>query len=295
MQKTQTTGKGALLIALGGIAWSFSGVLSKWTPWGPLSIIGGRALLATFAFAVIRKGFKLKLSPGNLLGALGVLLSSLLFIIANKLTTAANAIVLQYAMPVVVILGCWVFFKQKPTGLDLVATAVTLSGVALCFYSGFKGGNPLGDLLAFISAFSFAMVFFAARMKNTDPLAYSYLGNLVSCVFLLAIPFDPGFVLSARALFAVVMMGIALTGGYLFFSRGMQAGVSPVTAAIVANVEPVLNPIWVFLVMGEVPGIFTFLGAALVLCSVTGYSLIKARREARTRPKRTPSLRVKQG
>lgn len=279
MQGKQNTFLGPLLIALGSFAWSFSGMLSKWSPWGPLSIIGGRALLTSIAFVFLRGTFKVRLSPGNWLGALGVMLSSLLFIIANRLTTSANAIVLQYTMSVVVILATWVIDKKRPDRLDLTAAVITLCGVVLCFVGGISGGNLLGDLLALLSAFTFGMVFFAARMPGANPMEYSYLGNLISCVFLLFMPFEPGFVISFQAMVAVLLMGLSLTMGYLLFSRGMQEGVSPVTAAIVANVEPVLNPIWVFLVLGEVPSVFTFLGAALVLCSVTVYSAMKGKRD----------------
>lgn len=269
---------GAVLIAAACVAWSFSGMLSKWTPWGALSIIGARALIATLAFGALRGEFRVKPSKETWLGALGVALTSLTFITANKLTTAANAIVLQYAMPAVVILASWLIFRQRASRLDLMAAVITMLGVALCFISGLTVGNPLGDLLALASAVTFAVVFFAARLPGTDPMDYSYLGNALSCVFLFAIPFDGQFVLTTQTVLAAVMLGVCLTLGYFLFSRGMRAGVSPITASIVANIEPVLNPIWVFLVLGETPGLFTFLGAALVLCSVTAYSVISARK-----------------
>ncbi len=272
---------GAVLIALGCVAWSFSGVLSKWTPWGALSIIGLRGLLAALALGALRGGYRVKPSKGTWLGALGVALTSLAFISANKLTTAANAIVLQYAMPAVVILGSWLFFKQRARKLDLAAAAITMLGVALCFVSGLTVGNPLGDLLALVSAVTFAMVFFAARMPGTDPMDYAYLGNALSCLCLAAIPFDKQFVVTGKTVLAILLLGLCLTLGYFLFSRGMRAGVSPITAAIVANIEPVLNPIWVFLALGETPGLYTFVGAALVLCSVTAYSVINARRMER--------------
>ena len=276
--------RGAALIMLASITWSFSGVLSKWSPWGPLSLVGARATLAALAFGLLRGSFRVRLKPGVVLGALGVALTSILFIIANKMTTAANAIVLQYAAPIVVILFCWVYFRQRPTRLDIVAACVTGAGVILCFVGGFRGGSPLGDALALLSAVTFAIVFFAARIPNTDPMDYTYLGNLMSGLLLLAIPFDPSVVLNPKAIIGVLLMGLSLTGGYLFFSHGMRQGVNPVTAAIVANVEPVLNPLWVYLVIGETPGPFTLLGAVLVLLSVTLYSVLKGKQERKSPP-----------
>ena len=142
------------------------------------------------------------------------------------------------------------------------------------------GSSPMSSR---VTAFTFALVFFAARFKDADPMDYTYLGNLGSCLFLLYIPFDQHFTLAPRAVLAALLMGLCLTAGYLLFTAGMRKGVHPVTAAIVANVEPVLNPIWVFLFLGENPGLYSILGAFLVILAVTIYSLLK-NRQARPEP-----------
>ncbi len=272
---------GAAYIILASLVWSFAGVLSKWVPWSAFSIIGARALFTTLVFARKRGTFKPSLTKGNLLGAFGVLATSTLFIIANKLTSAANAIVLQYAMPLVVILGYWVLRGKRPSFLDAVSGLVVLLGVVLCFMGGLGRGALLGDALALLSAFTFALVFFAARLKDADPADYTYLGNLVSCLFLLFIPFDAAFTLRLPVLLAVLLMGFCLSAGYLCFTAGMKARVHPVTASILANVEPVMNPFWAFLFLGENPGLFSILGAALVLLSVSVYSVLKGRADRR--------------
>ncbi|MGI6691953.1 MAG: EamA family transporter [Clostridiales bacterium] len=274
-------GLGVLLVVAGCALWSFSGVLSKWTPWGPLSIVGIRAVSAALVFGWLRGDFRVRLTRGNWLGAVGVAFTSLLFVVATKMTTAANAIVLQYAMPVFVILACYLLFGQKPSGLDIAAAVVTMVGVALCFVSGLTTGNPAGDALALLSAVTFSMVFFAARMPDADPMDYVYLGNLLLSVFVFTIPFDEGFIVTVPTVMAALALCICLTGGYLLFSQGMKAGVSPVAAAIVANIEPVLNPIWVFLALGEMPGWLTIWGALLVIGAVTAYGILNARRTER--------------
>ncbi len=271
---------GALLILLAGASWSFSGVLSKWVPWGALSIIGVRSLLAAVGFGLIRGSFRLPKGRGNLLGALGVSLNSTAFIMANKLTTAANAVVLHYFMPIVVIFGSWLIYKQRPGKLDITASLLATLGIALCFYGGFAAGGFLGDSLALISAFFFAFIFFAARLPGTDPVDYSYLGCLMNCLWLAFIPFDQHFVLAPEPILGILLMGAAYFGGYLMFSLGMRKQVNPVTASIITNIEPVLNPIWVFLFLGEQPGPLSILGAVLVIASVSVYSVMKARQAA---------------
>ena len=106
---------GAIQVFLAALCWSFSGVFSKWLPWSAFTIIGMRSITAVIALGISNKSFKVRLSKGNILGALGMCLTSVLLLAAMKLTTSANAIVLQYAMPVVVIGMCWVVYRQKPS------------------------------------------------------------------------------------------------------------------------------------------------------------------------------------
>ncbi len=268
---------GAVYIVLAGLVWSFAGMLSKWVPWSAFSIIGARALFTALFFGFVRKSFRPSFTKGNLLGAFAVAATSILFIMANKLTSAANAIVLQYAMPVVVILGYWVFKGQRPGRLDVTASLCVMAGVALCFMGGLGRGAFWGDAIALTSAFTYALVFFAARMPGADPADYTYLGNLVSGLFLLYIPFDPGFTTSPQALAAVLLMSLCLSFGYFFFTAGMRAGVHPVTASILSNVEPVMNPLWVFLFLEENPGFFSLLGVVVVLASLTVYNMLKSK------------------
>ena len=266
---------GPLLIVIACFSWSFSGVLGKYISYHPLTLTGARAFVAVLLLGFARKSFRPVLNRGTLLGSFGVLGTSLLFMYANRLTTAANAIVLQYAMPVFVILMSFLVFRQKPSRTDLVAAMCVLGGVLLCFVEGLGGGRLLGDALGLLSALTWAMVFFSARMPNTDAMSYSYLGNLLSCALLLYIPADPGFTLHLSQLLPAIIMGVCLGMGYMLFSLGMRRGVSPTAAAILANVEPVLNPTWVFLFAGENPGLWSIVGALIVLTSVTVYSIVK--------------------
>ena len=270
--------RSALLVALAGVCWSFAGVLSRYTPWSAFSLAGFRSIVAILLLGAIRKSFRPRNTLWNWLGALGVAATSTLFMIANKLTSAANAIVLQYAMTAIVIVVQIVFFRVRPRKLDIGAALLVMLGVVLCFCQGLGRGQFLGDLLAFGSAFTWATVFLAARMPGVDSLSYAYQGNLLACLFLVCMPFDPA--VKAGGLggcFVPALMGLCLGMGYVFFALGMKAKLSPTVAAIVANIEPVLNPMWVLIFLGEAPGALSLLGAAVVLVTVTVYSLKGAR------------------
>ncbi len=269
---------GALHVALAAVSWSFAGVLGKSLPWNPLTINGVRSLIAALLLALARGTVQVRVTKGTLLGALGAALTGFLFMTANKLTSAANAIVLQYAMPVFVIAFSWLFYRQKPGARDVVIAAFIMLGVVLCSWNGLSAGNPLGDILAILSAVTFSLVFFCARIPGANPMDYAYLGVLLCAPFSLNAFFDANMTLVPAHWLAVLGMGLCLAGGYFFISRSMRR-VSPISAALLANLEPILNPFWVFIFLGEQPGPLTLLGAGIVLASATVYALLPVRAE----------------
>ena len=272
--------KAVLEIALACAVWSFSGLLSKLVPWNALSIVGFRSLIAALLLGVCRRDFRPMLTKGTWLGAGSVLATAILFIFATKLTSAANAIVLQYAMPVFVILYEAVFRHRRPGALQLWTVLAVAVGVILCFAQGFQGGGMLGNLLSLLSAVTYAVMFTAGQRDDCDALSYTYLGALVGCALLLFMPFDPAIRPNLNEWGLAALMGVVLGLGYLAFSAGMRNGVSPLSAAIVANVEPILNPTWCFLCLGEWPGYLTLAGAILVLAAVSLYTILSSRASA---------------
>lgn len=276
--------RGALHVALGAICWSFAGVLCKFIPWSPFTINGIRSLFAAFLLGILRKRFSVRVTRGNLLGAVGVASTCILYMIALKFTTAANAIVLQYAMPVFVIAFCWIFYKQKPGMSNTITAAFVILGVILCSWEGLTGqaggsNHLLGDVIALISAVTFSLVFFCSRLPDADSQEYSYLGLLMCIPFAFYAFFDSKMTLVPAHWLAAILLAGCLGMGYYFIAKGMKQ-VSPISAALISNLEPILNPIWVFVFMGENPGVLTIVGAAIVLTAATVYTLLGNKHEA---------------
>lgn len=279
---------GPLLVVLGAAAWSFSGVLSQGLMWNGFSKSGVRGIVAALVFACFRKTFRVKITSGLILGALGVALTSLLYMSATLYTSASNAIVLQYSMPAYVIILNFLFFRQKPVKRDIVTVIFVMIGVVLCCMEGLSGGegSMLGNALALLSGLTFALVFFASRLPGCDPISYSYLGNVFSIIMAISLFFDPNvhFVptetytasMIAMDFAKAILLGVSLGLGYLFFSLGIKR-TSAVSAAIITNLEPVLNPVWVFVFLGVFPGVFGIVGALIVLVTVTMHSIIPRR------------------
>ena len=280
MLKDKSRLRGSFLVLLSAVCWSFSGVLSKSVPWNSFSKSSVRAVVAVLILAACRRSFKVKVTKGVLIGALGVTLTSLTYMTALNYTTSANAIVLQYAMPLFVVIINFLVFKIRPRASELISVLLVFAGVILCCASNMAEGG-FGNIMALISGLTYAAVFLASGIEGTNALDYTYLGNLLSLSWLFSVFTDGNVHFDTAHVndwFLVLLMGVSLGLGYLLLSLGLKTA-SPLTAAILENAEPVLNPIWVALVIGEVPGTLALIGSAIVLVTVTVYSCLPAKKQ----------------
>lgn len=270
---------GPLYIVFAAIFWSFGGLLGKLIPWSGLSIAALRGIFAAITIALYRRSFSFKLNKPILLAGLSLTLTTILFMIANKMTSSANAIVLQYTSPVFIILLTFIIDKQKPKKRDIFAIFGVLLGICLFFFDQFKNGQYLGDLIALASGLSFAGVFFANKLPNASPIDATYIGNLLSFIILPFVLFDMSFQLNQNPTIwmYIIFMGVFQLGfGYIFFSLGIKQS-SATSSSIIATLEPILNPLWVFIFLGEKPSILALIGGMIVLLTVTIYNTIVTR------------------
>ncbi|MCL2773302.1 MAG: DMT family transporter [Oscillospiraceae bacterium] len=258
------------------ICWSFGGICIKFIPWGAMSIIGLRAFLAAVVFAVYRKSIKVNLTFGNILAALCLSGTTILFVFANKLTSAAAAILLQFSAPIFIILIQFVFYKKRPKFSEAVAVSVTILGMLLFFADRLESVGLIGNILAIGSGLSFAGVFVCNKRQDTNPEQALFLGFMINSV--IGLPFVFFQVTAAPiAWIAMAFLGIVQVGlAYVFFSIGIKS--TPVLlACLITALEPVLNPIWVAFGTGEVPGPFALVGGVIIVATVICYNIWAAR------------------
>jgi drug/metabolite transporter (DMT)-like permease len=266
--------------------WSLGGVLNKLIPWSGLTIAALRSLIAAITIGIVRKSFRVRWTRSTVLAGLFILLTTVLYMIANKLTSAANAIVLQYTTPLHIIVLSLVVFKQKPRKRDLMAITGVAFGIALFFADQLGSGRLLGDVLALGSGMTFAGVFFANKLEGASPVDAAFLGNALGIILLPFLLVDPLFWANQGPLpwITILVMGIFQQSlGYLLFSKGIKM-TSATTSAIIATLEPILNPIWVFLVIGETPSPLAVLGGTIVLATVLIYNTIVTRENYQQSP-----------
>ena len=274
-----TRSVGLLLAA--ALCWSLAGVLFKYVALSGLAAAAGRGLIAgAFLVALSWRSLRFTWSPLQLGAALAYASCTLLFAMANKLTTAANAILLQYTAPIwAALFGAWLL-REHPRRSDWVTIAVVLSGLGLFLYDGLQVGQLAGVLLATASGIGFGLLPVLIRKQpEGSALEAIILGNLLCAAVgipaLLAAPALPATGWLALATLGVVQLGLS----YFFYARAVRH-VTALEAVLIPVLEPVLNPVWVMLAVGERPTPLSLVGGAIVLGAVTIRAIVSIRRPA---------------
>jgi len=266
--------KGPLFMVAASLCWSLGGLCIHFIPWRAMSIIGLRSLLAALVFLVWRRSVKIKLTRGNLVAALCLSLTTILFVFANKLTSAAAAILLQFSAPIFIILIELVCYKKKPKWHETLAVGVTISGMLLFFADRLEPGNLLGNLLAILSGLTFAGVFVCNKREDTDSNQALLLGFLANAI--IGLPFlffDKDLTAEPVAWGFMLLLGLVQVGlAYVFFSKGIRR-TSALLACLITAMEPVLNPVWVALATGLTPGPFAIAGGVVIVTTVVVYNI----------------------
>ena len=268
----KTSRKGPLYIVAASICWSFGGLCIKLIPWGAMSIIGLRAVLAAGVFSAYRRSVKVDLTRGNLLTAACLSLTTVFFVFANKLTTAAAAILLQFSAPIFIILIHLVFYKKRPKLSEAVAVTVTISGMFLFFADNLDPGGAVGNVFAIASGLTFAGMFVCNKRPDTKPDQALQLGFFVNSI--IGLPFVYFEVTADPLAWGVVFfLGLVQVGlAYMLFSIGIRS-TPALLACLITALEPVLNPIWVAVFTDEIPGRFTAVGGVMIILTVVGYNI----------------------
>lgn len=269
-------------LVVSAICGSLGGLFIKFIPWTPLAINSARCFIALAIKIALRKSVRISLSRPVLLAGSSSFLTGLFFVMANKMTTSANAILLQYASPIFIILLGWIVFKKRPRWFDVLTSFVVIAGVYLCVMDGVGKGRLVGDLLALASAFTLAVILFVNAGPDGDPDGAFFFAFLVGAMT--GLPWlvrETDF--SGRTLLFVLLLGVvqySLT--HLLLEYGIRR-VSALGANFVMAFEPILSPIWVAIFYGEKVGMSVIFGGILVIGAALVYNTVTATRAKSSR------------
>lgn len=274
--------KAMLLMAICAILWSIAGIFIKLISWNPLLIAGSRSLIAAAVLGLfmMMTGRKFKINRYSIISGIGLAGCLLCFVTANKLTTAANAIVLQYTAPIFIVIMSAVLFKKKMLASEIAVVLVTTVGIALFFFDQLSPGSVLGNIIAIIAGIFMAVMFvFTGQSANDDSTRMSglLLAHMITSVIgissLLFIEVHP----TTMEFVYIAILGIFQLGiPYVLYSLASK-NCSALACSLIGTLEPLLNPVWVFLFVGEAPGIFALIGAVIVIGAITTWLLLQNR------------------
>jgi drug/metabolite transporter (DMT)-like permease len=269
-----------LFIACAAILFSTAGLLIKLLTIGPLALSGGRSLIAAgVIFAWLRRP-RFSWSKAQIGGAIALAATQILFVIATRETSAANAVFIQFTAPVyVAFLGKWIL-KEHPRRVDWLAIAAIGGGLYFFFEGELTLRGAWGNLIALVSGITLALLLLSLRLqKEGGTTETMLLGNLLSGG--IGLPFLLMESPTAADWGGMLFLGVLQLGiPFLLMSIAIQH-LTALETILVQTIEPVLNPIWVFLVIGELPTPLGLLGAVIVLVTVTARSVIAARQPVR--------------
>lgn len=275
-----------LLVLAAAIIWSTGGLFIKWTTLSGLELSFGRSLLAAITVAIFTRREGFGLNRVTIVAAILYAALLLLFVLATKETTAANAIFLQYTAPLYVLVLEPLFYKEKFRQRDLLTVVFCVIGMSLFFVGKLRPQDVTGNLLALASGLCFAFYFLLLRhasSRDVNRASSVIYGNLL--VVLIAAPAGLKVLphINLHDALSVVYLGVVQIGvAYTLFTLGMARGIRSLDAGIVGYIEPVLNPVWVFLVIGERPSKWALLGGAIIVGAVVVHTTLKAREGRKT-------------
>ena len=265
--------KGLLYIVVAALLWSTGGIGIKGVVDPPLKVTFYRSIFAAVTlFILFRRDLRVRWSPAFVAAIVcyGACLTS--FVVATKWTTAANAIFLQYAGVVWVLLFSPVILKEPMRRRDVIAIVVAMAGMALFFVGKFEARGMAGNAMALLSSVFFAGLILSLRKEHGSSRAAVTWGNVFIAIALLPAVIGD-FVLTPKSFAGLAFLGVFQIGlAYAAFVQGIKH-VAATEASLTGMLEPVANPIWVLLFLGEKPSAFAIAGAVVVLAAIAWHTM----------------------
>ena len=263
------------LLVLTGVIWSTGGFMIKLIPWPPLVIAGLRSGIAALVIYLYNRPKKLPIGKYTLGGAVAYAVMVIFFVLANKLTTAGNTILIQYTAPVYVALIGFSFLQERVGLIDWITILFILFGLLLFFLDDLSATSLWGNIAALFSSFGFSgLILFLRKQKQGRPIDSVLMGNLLT--FCICTPFifqDVTF--EANIWLKIVFLGIIQLGlAYILFTIAIKH-VTALDAVIYPVIEPIFNPLFAYVFLGETLQFFAYIGGALVLMGVIGRGVLQ--------------------
>lgn len=276
-----------IFVVIAVFIWSTGGLFIKLTSLDAFAVNCGRSLFAAITVSLFTYKKGLRLDKFTILTSFLYAGTLTCFVYANKTTTAANAIFLQYTAPIYILMLAPFVLKEKFRFADLFTVFFCIIGMSLFFVGQFDTEAIIGNIVALLSGLFFGLYFIFLRhtrsLANRNPALSVFYGNVLIVIVMIPLvaPNLPEQI-GTKDVLAILFLGVFQIGiAYLLFTKGIAAGVRSLDASIVGFIEPLLNPVWVFLFVGEQPSNWAILGGAIIITTVLTHTLSKYRNRPR--------------
>ncbi len=282
-QQANTTSP-VIYVLIAVFLWSTGGLFIKLTTLDAYQVTFFRSLFAAITVFLLTRQNGLKINGFGVLTSVIYALLLFLFVWATKKTTAANAIFLQYTAPIYILILAPFIIGEKFKLRDLVTVVIVLAGMSLFFVGKLEVSDYQGNIAALLSGVFlglYIMLLRHPRGEGFNPVIAVIYGNLILAV--LTAPTGISAIPSMVPLdwFAVIFLGVLQIGiSYILFIRGVRGGTRPLDASLIGFIEPLLNPVWVYIFVGEAPTGWAMIGAAIVISAIFLHTLKMERAEA---------------
>lgn len=273
---------GRMQLALTAVLWGLAGVCVKSIEWSSMSLMAARSIISLLMIFIYKRTLKVRFTKTNLLGALMMSATGILYVESIKLTTAGTAIVLQYIAPILVFLFSVVFQHRKAKLSEILITAAVFGGCVISFADSLDPTKIAGNLLGLASGITFAGQIIVMNSNDSDSDDCLLISNGISFLFCLPFLFaDSHLVFDAKNIVWVLILGIFQYGlANILFSIGIKK-VEKIEASLILTIEPIFNPIPVAILGIEKMGVLAIVGSAIVIVFVSLYGLLPAIEERR--------------
>ena len=265
------------------VLWSTGGLFIKFIPWHPMVLSGMRSLVAGIVIGayMLFSRTSFVLSKKSFASGVALMCTYSFFVTANKMTTAANAIVLQYTAPVFIVVLSVMFLKARFSRRDVIAVLLTMTGIAMFFLDQLDSGNMLGNVVAILAGISMASMYIINGEIEEDERMSALLIAQTMCFVLGLVFIAAGEVpeISGKAVGSIVFLGAVQLGlPYLLYALAAEK-CSALVCCLIGAIEPLLNPLWVFIFDGERPGTMALVGGTIVIATVTVWNMLSGKDE----------------
>ncbi len=281
MENDNKTISPVVYVLIAVLLWSTGGLFIKLTTLDAYQVTFFRSLFAAIIVLIVTRKEGLKIDAFGILTSIFYAALLFLFVWATKKTTAANAIFLQYTAPIYILLFAPFLIGEKFRWRDLLTVVIVVAGMTLFFVGQLRLEDYQGNIAALFSGVFlglYIMLLRHPRAEGFNPAIAVIYGN-----FLLALIFAPSGIMALPSMTAldwaaVTFLGIFQIGiSYILFIKGVRGGTRPLDASLIGFIEPLLNPVWVFIFVGERPSQWALFGGTIIIATVIAHTFVQYR------------------